>query len=170
MNISDLIGIGRLGGRDDRGFFHVLVKPEFRTAFNKTDDVFLIFNSDRVFYVTISERKVFDRKLWIRFAEDGIAEERARHKEAIIAIEPFEEQDEGPDVLIGYTVIHEGVPVGTLMDYFYNNAQYVLVIQSPDGKEILVPFVEHFIAQTIDAARVIELRNASGLIDPEAQD
>ncbi len=170
MKISDLIGIGRLGGQDSHGFFHVMVKPEFRSAFFKTDDVFLIFNSDRVFYVTISERIVSEKKLRVRFVEDGIAAERALHKEAIIAIEPIEEEDDGLDKLIGYTVIHAGKQVGILKDYFHNNAQYVLEIEAPDGREILVPFVEHFVAQTIDAARVIELRNAQGLIDPDSGD
>lgn len=165
MNISDLIGIGRLGGLDAHGFFHVMIKPEFRSAFNETDDVFLIFDSDRVFYVTISERKVSDKKMLVRFREDGIAEERSLSREAIIALEPDTGDDDGPDRLIGYTVQHAGAEIGILTDYFHNNAQYVLVIESPSGGEILVPYVDHFVESVIDAARVIELRNADGLIN-----
>ncbi|HOZ01709.1 MAG TPA: hypothetical protein PLG20_07810, partial [Candidatus Syntrophosphaera sp.] len=67
MDLSDLIGIGKLGGPDEAGFYQVLVKPRFRELLARTDDVFLIFDSDRVFYVTISERDFSDRKLRVRF-------------------------------------------------------------------------------------------------------
>ena len=98
MNVSDLIGIGRLGGQDADGFFQVLIKARYREIFSATNDVYLIFNSDRVFFVTICERNVSDRKVRVRFVEDGIAEER-NHREVIIAIRLRSGKRQGPSML-----------------------------------------------------------------------
>ncbi|MGC9362595.1 MAG: ribosome maturation factor RimM [Candidatus Syntrophosphaera sp.] len=169
MKVSDLVGIGRLGGRDSEGFYQVLVKPRYRSVFAETDDVFLIFNSDRVFYVTISERDT-DRKPRVKFAEDGIAEERVKHREVIIAIEPSPEAPDGSgemEQLIGYTVVFQEREVGKVKDFFHNNAQYVLVVESPAGEEILIPMVEHFVSGVIPDPGVIVLDNAESLLEPE---
>ena len=167
MKLSDLLGIGRLGGPDGEGFFQVLIKPRYRDRFAETDDVFLIFNSDRVFYVTISEREVSDRKLRVKFAEDGVAEERKLHREAIIAIPAPEESAEEPEELLGYTVTFEGKEVGRVADYFHNNAQYVLVVEMAGGGELLIPLVDHFVAEIIPDPGVICLANAESLLNPE---
>jgi ribosomal 30S subunit maturation factor RimM len=164
MDLSDLIGIGKLGGPDEAGFYQVLVKPRFRELLARTDDVFLIFDSDRVFYVTISERDFSDRKLRVRFAEEGIAEERKRHREAIIAVAPGPESPEEPENLLGYTVVFQGREVGKVSDFFHNNAQFVLAVETPDGREILVPMVDYYISSVLREPGVIELTNAESLI------
>lgn len=166
MEVSDLIGIGRLGGMDDQGFFQVLIKPRYRPAFEDTKNVFLIFKSDRVFYVTISERKVSDKKIMVRFAEDGIDTERRLHRETLIAIEPeLLAGDEGLDHLLGFGVLHGDTPVGTVTDYFHNNAQFVLVINTLDDRELLVPYVNHYVQAVLPDPGVVVLINAQTLFD-----
>lgn len=165
MEVSDLIGIGRLGGMDARGFFHVLIKPRYRAAFEDAESVFLIFKSDRVFYVTISERKLSDKKIMVRFGEDGIEQERRLHRETLIALPPNElEEDEGLDHLLGYEVLSDGKRLGEITDYFHNNAQYVLVITTVDGKELLVPYVDYYVQALIPDPGVLMLINAEPLI------
>ena len=166
MESSDLIGIGRLGGSDPDGFHRVLVKPRFRAVFEDVKSVFLIFNSDRVFYVTICERKVKDQKILVRFAEDGIEAERRLHKETIVAIDPVDlEDDDTLDYLLGYRVIFKEQDLGEVRDYFHNNAQYVLEIEMPDGSELLVPFVDRYVQAELDDPKVIVLQNVQDLID-----
>ena len=166
MESSDLIGIGRLGGSDPDGFHRVLVKPRFRAFFEDVTNVFLIFNSDRVFYVTICERKVEDQKVLVRFAEDGVEAERRLHKETIVAIDPVDlAEDDGLDYLLGYKVIFAEQDLGEVRDYFHNNAQYVLEIELPDGSELLVPFVERYVHAVLDDPKVIVLENVQDLID-----
>jgi len=167
MNVTDLVGIGGLGGCDSEGFYQVLVKPRHRSIFAETDDVFLIFNSDRVFYVTISERENYDRKTRVKFAEDGIAEERVKHREVILAVEPASEiSGESGDIeaLIGHTVVFEKREVGKVRDFFHNNAQYVLVVETASGGEIMIPLVKHYIEQVIPDPGVIILANAQSLL------
>ena len=93
MEISDLSAIGRLGAHDGDGFYHAMLKPEYRGIFDQISSCYLIFNSDRVFFVTISEKKASNKRLWIKFLEDGIAEERKKAAEVIIATY-FEEDDD----------------------------------------------------------------------------
>ncbi|MDP2172601.1 MAG: hypothetical protein Q8M98_05765 [Candidatus Cloacimonadaceae bacterium] len=167
MKISDLVGIGRLGSCDARGFYRVLIKPEYMSVFMETDEVFLIFNSDRVFYVTISEREFSDRKIWIRFAEDGIDIERGLHKEVILAIENIEtdEDDDQMDELIGYDVIFSGIRIGRVKDYFHNNAQYVLEIETELGIQILLPYVDYFVGNEDEEHRQLIVQNVESILD-----
>lgn len=171
MDAIDLIGIGRLGGRDDHGYYHAMIKPDFKPVFSALTECYLIFNSDRVFYVTISDKKIVDKKLRIRFVEDGIDEERPLHKEVTIAIDSASTSDDEPEaeeleLILGYRVLFQDAPVGILEDYFYNGAHYVLQITDEAGGEVLVPWVPYFINATIHETGTLILQNAEGLILP----
>ncbi len=167
MEPTDLIGIGRLGGCDDRGFFQVMVKPRYRSLLLETDELYLIFNSDRVFFVTISDRDICDRKLSLCFAEDGIAEERKLHREVIVAIPAEPAEEDGPDRLLDYQVIYREREIGRIVDFFHNNAQYVLVVQDAAGREIMIPWVDYFVAEIIPDPGVVILSNADSLLEWE---
>jgi len=164
MKVSDLTAVGRLGGMDADGFFQVMVKPHYRKILTETEEIFLIFNSDRVFFVTISDRDISDRKLRLRFTEDGIDRERKLHREVILALPPEEEESDEPDELLGYTMVFQDREVGKVTDYFHNNAQYVLVVTAPDGTEILIPQVDHFVGEVIPDPGVVVLINAESLL------
>ncbi|HQF67360.1 MAG TPA: hypothetical protein PLC91_00310 [Candidatus Cloacimonadota bacterium] len=165
MNVSDLIGIGRLGGQDADGFFQVLIKARYREVFSATNDVYLIFNSDRVFFVTICERNVSDRKMRVRFAEDGVAEERKLHREVIIAIPPEDqEEDDAPADVFGFSVVFQDKEIGVVEDYFHNNAQYVLVIKC-GAQELLIPWVDYYVSDIIPDPGVIVLSNAESFLE-----
>ncbi|MCB5247183.1 MAG: hypothetical protein PHD87_02540 [Candidatus Cloacimonetes bacterium] len=165
MKVSDLTGIGRLGGIDADGFYQVLVKPRHRRALADANEIFLIFNSDRVFFVTISDRDISDRKLRLKFAEEGIEEERKLHREVILALPAQEEaENDEPDELLGYTVVFQDREVGKVTDLFHNNAQFVLVVTTPAETEILIPLVDHFVSEIIPDPGVILLVNADSLL------
>lgn len=167
MDLSGLTGIGRLGGKDERGFFQVLVRPRHRQTLLDAEDVYLIFDSDRVFFVTISEKEISDRKISVRFAEDGIAEERKLHRETIIAIEAEADDQEDPETLLGYSVLFQDQELGRVVDYFHNNAQYVLVIETLAGAELLVPWVDHYVSAVLPDPGMVVLQNAEPLLDQE---
>ncbi|MCB5245615.1 MAG: hypothetical protein RBR57_06205 [Candidatus Syntrophosphaera sp.] len=165
MQFSDLVGIGKLGGKEADGFYSVLVKSDYRPILLTIRDVYLIFNSDRVFFVTISEREESGRKLRIKFAEDGIDEERRKHREAIIAIPRQENKESFPESVLGYTASFEGNMVGKITGYFHNNAQYVLEITDNQNEEILIPWVEHFIGEIDSNKEELILLNMNELLD-----
>jgi len=166
MNYPGLIGIGRLGGRDAEGFHHVMIKPDYRSVFSGLEEVYLIFNSDRVFYVTISDRKQSERKIWVKFLEDGIAEEQKLHREVVLAIadEAVAEADSELDAMLGWTAVHDSQLLGTVEDYFYNGAQQVLQIMDNNGVEYLIPYVDNYVSAVLHSTKSILLQNAGELI------
>lgn len=169
MKVSDLTAVGRLGGMDADGFFQVMVKPHYRKILTETEEIFLIFNSDRVFFVTICDRDISDRKLRLKFAEEGIDEERKLHREVILALQTGEDETDEPDELLGFTVVFANREVGKVKDYFHNNAQYVLVVSGSDGVEFLIPFVDYYIGEVIPDPGVIVLINAESLLEVDAR-
>lgn len=159
-----LIGIGRLGGVDSEGWHHVMIKPEYRSGFDHIADLYLIFEENRVFYVTISDRKQSEKKTWVRFAEDGIAEERKLHREVFLAIEDEETPDDEYE-LIGLDVVHQGCLLGCVVDTFYNGAQDVLVISTGLDTEILVPLVDYYMpVPPAESQGVVFLENMEDLL------
>jgi ribosomal 30S subunit maturation factor RimM len=168
MDLSGLTRIGKLGGCDDRGFFQILVKPRYLDQLLSSEDVFLIFNSHRVFCVTICDRELSDRRTLVRFAEDGIREERKLHREVAIAIPSALEDADDPDELLGFIAVFEDRQLGRIRDYFHNNAQYVLVIETAGGRELLVPWVDHYVSEVLPGPGVVVLTNVQPLLDLEA--
>ena len=166
MSYPPLVRIGKLGGLDAEGFHHVMIKPEYRSVFSGLEDIYLIFNSDRVFYVTIVKRKQSDRKTWVKFREDGIAEEQRKHKDTILAIAETSEEAEADelDSLVGFQAMVEDTVLGIVEDYFYNGAQHVLQIRDSQGRELLIPFVDYYIQIVLPKLQSIVLHNASELI------
>ncbi|MDD2228178.1 MAG: hypothetical protein PHY48_02055 [Candidatus Cloacimonetes bacterium] len=166
MKIPGLTRIGKLGGRDADGFHHVMIKPDYRSVFSGLEDVYLIFNSDRVFYVTISERKQSDKKNWVKFLEDGVAEEQPKHKDVILAIADEENETEAEelDELLGFKVLFAEEVLGEIKDYFFNGAQQVLQISDASKTEILIPYVDYYIQAVLTDLQSIILQNAEDLI------
>jgi len=165
MQFSDLIGIGKLGGKEADGFYPVLVKSDYRPILLNIRDVYLIFNSDRVFFVTISEIEETGRKLRIKFAEDGIDEERQKHREVKIAIPKQESSKSLPESVIGFTAFFEGRNLGKITGFFHNNAQYVLEIRDTRDEEILIPWVDHYIGKIDSDKEALTLLNMDELLD-----
>lgn len=164
MATPHLIGIGRLGGVNSDGWHHVMIKPEYKDGFDHRSDLYLIFEENRVFYVTISDRKQSEKKTWVRFAEDGIAEERKLHREVYLAIED-EEIQEDEETLIGLDVAYQGSLLGCVVDTFFNGAQDVLVIATEWDIEILVPLVDHYMpVPPAETQGVVFLENMEDLL------
>lgn len=68
--------------------------------------------------------------------------------------------------LIGMSVQDEaGCPLGQVAEVWAMPASDVLVVRG--AREILVPFVEAYIARVDPAARLVSLTNTAGLLEPE---
>lgn len=166
MNKPRFVGIGKLGGRDCEGYHHVMIKPEYRELFSALDEVYLIFESDRVFFVTITNKKISEKKLWISFAEDGIDTERSKHREVILAIRNTKIATEENRIshLEGYRVLFHEEELGVVETHFNNGAQEVLVIKDRGGCEILIPEVPHYVQEVQHNRKTIIIHHADDLI------
>jgi 16S rRNA processing protein RimM len=67
--------------------------------------------------------------------------------------------------LIGLAAVtHTGDPVGTIKEVFETGANDVLVIEGPDGREHLVPFVASFVEVDL-ATKTATITPIPGLLD-----
>jgi ribosomal 30S subunit maturation factor RimM len=104
----------------------------------------------------------------VRFAEEGIAEERKLHREVIIAIPPDDqEEDDTPVDVLGFSVVFQDKEIGVVEDYFHNNAQYVLVIKC-GAHELLIPWVDYYVSDIIPDPGVIVLNNVESFLEDMA--
>ncbi len=169
MEISDLIGIGRLGKQEPDGFYHVQFSQSYKTILNQLQTCFLIFSSHRVFYVTVVETKTFGQRSYLRFKEDGIAEECKKHAKVIIALaeEDLPDLKEGNEVLslIDFKVQYLDTVIGEIMDVMLNSMQAVFIITLNDGRELLVPNVEQYVYLTDKQNGIVFMQNLDALLE-----
>lgn len=84
------------------------------------------------------------------------------------------EQPEDPEefydssLLDCQVVLTDGSPVGTITDVAHLPAQDMLVVATPDDREVLVPFVAAIVPSVDVAARRVVIDPPEGLLDPES--
>ncbi len=104
--------------------------------------------------LTVAKVRFFKQFVILAFQEfDKIEDvERLRGKSLLISREqaiPLEEGEYYIPDLLGLSVIEEdGTPVGTLRDVLQTGANDVYVVQTPEGKEILLPAIKDCIKET----------------------
>jgi 16S rRNA processing protein RimM len=64
-------------------------------------------------------------------------------------------------------VLGDGTPVGELTEVLHLPSQDLLVLRTPDDREVLVPFVEAFVPVVDIAARRIVIDPPPGLLEPD---
>ena len=169
MDISDLTGIGRLGSRQTDGFYQLTLSSAYLTAFQQIEECFLIFSSDRVFFVTIEAKKSFGKKSYVRFREDGIDEEYTHSAKVTIALAPEDleacqtEEDSPPPA--GFTALFLGKELGIVTDLRQSPLQATLIISLAEGSEVMIPFVDAYVAGVDNELRTVELINISELLE-----
>lgn len=169
MEISDLVGIGRLGRLEPDGFYHIQFSQSYKTILSQLHECFLIFSSHRVFFVTVVETKTVNQREYLRFKEEGIAEECKKTARVIVAlaeedIAEFEDDDEVKS-LFGYQVYFQDDVIGTISDAMINPMQSVFIITLNDDRELLVPNVEHYIDSIDRQSGSIYMQNLELLLE-----
>jgi ribosomal 30S subunit maturation factor RimM len=169
MKISDLVAIGRLGRQEPDGFHSVQFSQSYSNLFDQLSECFLIFNSHRVFFVTVADRKTTGKRLYYSFLEDGIAEECAKSSKILVALAPEDvaeqEKDDPVKGLFGYKVLYKNIEIGSVSDAMVNPMQSVLVIELNDGRELLVPNVETYVRSIDKKNRIIQMLNLDELLE-----
>lgn len=68
--------------------------------------------------------------------------------------------------LIGYHVIGPGnESIGSISEIFQNSGQWLLNVISPDRKNILIPFHEHFIVRIDKKKKIVVMNIPEGLLE-----
>ena len=122
--------------------------------------------------LTISGGRVHSGRLLLHFAghDDRTAAERLRGVLLVADVDP-DERPEDPDEFFDHQLVGlpvrtvGGAPVGELAEVLHLPGQAVLAVRTPEGREVLVPFVSE-IVPTVDVdARVVEIDPPPGLLD-----
>ncbi|MGF1428561.1 ribosome maturation factor RimM [Kitasatospora sp. LaBMicrA B282] len=164
--------VGRIGrAHGIRGDVFVEVRtdePELRLG----PGAVLLTDPAGVGPLTVESGRVHSGRLLVRFAgiKDRTAAEALRNTMLISEVDPDERPEEDDEYydhqLIGLDVVLlDGTLVGELTEVVHLPYQDLLTVTRPDGKEVLVPFVEQLVP-TIDLAEQRCVINPPpGLID-----
>lgn len=155
--------IGRAHGL--RGEVTVEVRtdePELRLA----PGAVLLTDPASVGPLTIESGRVHSGRLLLRFdgVRDRTAVEALRNTLLIAEVDP-EEQPEDPEEYYDHQLMDldvvtvDGRPVGRVSEITHLPYQDLLVVERPDGSEVLVPFVSEIVPE-------IDLKEQRAVIDP----
>ena len=102
--------------------------------------------------------------------DDRNAADSIRGMEIYIRADALEELPEGEHYvrnIIGCKVIDtgSGKEIGVLKDVIQNTAQSILDIETPEGKQVLIPAVDAFLRNIDEEAGIIEVATIPGLVD-----
>jgi ribosomal 30S subunit maturation factor RimM len=168
MNYPELIEIGRLGRLEPDGFYHVQFSQSDRKVVNQLTECYLIFDSNRVFFVTVEDKRNVGNRLYLKFLEDGICAEHRKPGQTIIALakDDLDEiiEDDVTD-LFGYNVFFNDVLIGKVEDAIVNPLQAVLIIELIDGRELMVPSVECYISTVNNPEKIVYMQNLEILLE-----
>ncbi|HNW99830.1 MAG TPA: hypothetical protein PLE74_03555 [Candidatus Cloacimonadota bacterium] len=172
MDIQDLISVGRLGTViDGEDFVSFRKNDHFQPAFfHEYPSVFLIFDKDIVFYVTIDRLREEGKKIFLHFVEDGVIDalknagitELAYPRDDLRRTGALEEDESDPTDM---KAMFEGQMIGMIEDYFDNPGQRVLILTLNDGKEIMIPEVDAFIERIDEKERIIYFKDIRELME-----
>ncbi|HEV2783488.1 MAG TPA: ribosome maturation factor RimM [Actinophytocola sp.] len=123
--------------------------------------------------LTVSAARPHSGRLLVRFAEVATRDVAETLRGALLLVEaadlpPSDDPDEFYDhELEGLAaVLADGTPVGDIREVVHSPGGELLVLQRPDGAEVLVPFVRAIVPQVDVAARRVVLDPPEGLLDP----
>ncbi|MDP8233106.1 MAG: hypothetical protein P9L91_10635 [Candidatus Zophobacter franzmannii] len=170
MQLSDLLPIGRLGTVFNKtGYISFKPLEFFRPALFSKKKFYLIFNSDRVFYVTLDKVKQYQGKLYLKFVEDGIFDELKLNRKPRVMIEKEQyyqmEGDANYTRVTDYTVIFREQEIGTVQDIMEDSFQDRLIVILNDGKEVIIPDVDYFITKKDTATKKLYTQNIEELLE-----
>lgn len=116
--------------------------------------------------LTVATGRVQGGRLVLRFdgVEDRTAAENLRNTLLIVEADPDELPDDPDEFydhqLVGLSVVTvDGREVGTVAEMLHLPTQDLFAVTRPDGREVLIPFVEEFVPE-------VDLEERTVLIDP----
>ncbi|MCQ0023495.1 ribosome maturation factor RimM [Streptomyces somaliensis DSM 40738] len=125
--------------------------------------------------LTVESGRVHSGRLLLRFAgvRDRNAAEALRNTLLIAEVDP-DERPEEPDEYYDHqlvdldVVLADGTGIGRVTEVSHLPYQDLFVVERPDGREVLIPFVEEIVTEVdLDGQRVV-VAPPPGLIDDRA--
>lgn len=174
MEIEDLISIGFIKkpfGND--GFVTVVPKSSFIEIFPSFTEFFVVWKNRKVRYKTVEKCHSHKNKIKIKFKDINSKKAAFELKKAEIMIakedlqSPYLDNYDHPKPIKGYKVFscQNDTFFGSVKDTLFTAAHPILIISSPNDKEILIPLVDNFVTKIDDKKQKIFIKTIPGLID-----
>lgn len=106
---------------------------------------------------------------------DGITDEKeaaalcGHEVYALVAELPENEHDDADGMyatdMVGYEVEANGAPLGKIVAIDDSTANYLFIIEKPDGNQVMVPVADEFVEALDPASRKISLQVPQGLLE-----
>lgn len=132
---------------------------------------------DRPSTLTVDSTRWHQSRLLVRFVEvaDRTAAEAVRGLSLVTDVElsetPHDPEEYYDHHLVGLTVVTTaGAPVGELVEVVHGAGQDLIIVRTPDGREVLVPFVEALVPVVDVGAGRLEVADRPGLLAPLTED
>jgi len=158
MKIPDLISIGSLSAvLNSSGLVSFKPNRNFIDEFLDIVDVFVVFTDDRVRYLTIEQVLHNKNKILLKFIEEEVFGEIAESTGVKLMLDPETASKYDYD-FFNYEemkVVFEDKTVGRVVESFDNSQYMIFNVVDENGKEILIPNVEAYVAKIDFENRVI---------------
>jgi 16S rRNA processing protein RimM len=123
--------------------------------------------------LTVARTRWHQSRLLVTFVElrDRTAAEAVRGLTLVTDVDTAEAPEDPEEFydhqLVGLAVVTtEGAEVGAVSEVLHTTAQDLLVVRTPEGAELLVPFVSALVPVVDVAAGRLEVRDRPGLLTP----
>ena len=133
--------------------------------------------ADRPTTLTVERTRWHQSRLLVTFAEvaDRTAAEAVRGLSLVTDVELTDTPDDPDEYydhqLVGLAVITtDGAPVGRVVDVVHGAGQDLIIVRTPEEREVLVPFVEALVPVVDIAAGRLEVADRPGLLAPVSED
>ncbi|OPX23772.1 MAG: 16S rRNA processing protein RimM [Planctomycetales bacterium 4484_113] len=164
--MGSTVTVGRVGRPHGvRGALRCTYETDFPERLRQRESFLLCDpRTGEVQLVTLSELKLLPRHFLIRFQEISSPEEARRFIGWWLEIDARRVPDDTEEgefyyfQLSGLTVVEEGSGrvIGRVVDVNQGKAHEILTIETPDGEELLIPFVADAVAEvSVDDGRLI---------------
>jgi 16S rRNA processing protein RimM len=124
--------------------------------------------------LTVAAGRVHSGRLLLRFdgVDDRAAAEALRGTLLLVEVDPGElpeDDDEWYDFqLVGLAAVRpDGTALGAVTEVLHLPAQDLLAVRTPDGREVLVPFVAAIVPEVDVAGGRVVIDPPPGLVDPD---
>ena len=132
---------------------------------------------DRPATLTVRSTRWHQSRLLVRFEEidDRTAAERVRGLVLVTDVDPAERPEDPEEFydhqLVGLTVCTTaGAQVGEVAQVIHGAGQDLLAVHTPEGREVLVPFVAELVPVVDVPAGRVEVADLPGLLTPDADE
>ena len=166
--INQLVKIGKFGiCGDDVNTLKFKWTSKYDPSFLDLKEFYIILDRDRIRFTLAESLTAIDKELILKVSDSDLIIEAEKSKEFWLAVDSdtFSSVTAPERGEIGMQLVSNGEIIGTVIDVFNNKAHDILVAETDEGKEFMIPDVDEYVLLKDIAKGLISVQNIEGLLD-----